>query len=130
MADMVRMNQRRETRFAANQPVSITLFGEVEVRLPGRIRNVSGRGMGLEVAQPVSIGAPLKIEASDSLLLGEAIYCRADGDGFYVGVELEHALHDLVELGEMLRRYAEESSGTEHAHALQKAGGQDKEEPH
>jgi hypothetical protein len=121
------MDQRREGRFEADQPVWITLFGQVDVRIPGRIRSVSGRGMGLEVAQPIDTGAPLKIEASDSLLLGEAIYCRADRDGFYVGVELEQALHGLAELGERLRQYSEISSGPEHAYAVQEAGSQDQE---
>jgi hypothetical protein len=107
---MVSMNQRREARFAANQPAWITLFGPVDTRLPGRIRNFSGRGIGLEVGQAIGTGTALKIEAQNSLLLGEAIYCRAEGEQFYVGVELEHALHGLAELGEMLRGFTEELS--------------------
>ena len=85
--------------------------------------------MGLAVAQSIGVGAPLKIEAADSLLLGEAIYCRTDGDGLYVGVELEQALHGLAELAEMVRQYAEEPSGAERAYAMDKAGGKDQEEP-
>jgi len=75
--------------------------------MPGRIRNASGRGMGLAVAQPIGVGALLQI-AADSLLPGEVIDCRMDGDGFYVGVEREQALHGLAELAEMVRQYAEE----------------------
>jgi hypothetical protein len=126
---MVVMNQRRETRFEANQSAWITVFGDVDVRIPGRIRNVSGRGMSLEVAQPIGTGTALKVEASDSMLLGEVIYCRADGGRFYVGVELEQALHGLMELGEMLRGFAEEPLAPEHAHAVQETGGQDQQQP-
>jgi hypothetical protein len=124
------MNQRRDLRFEARQSAWITLFGEVDVRIPGRIRSVSGRGMGLEVAQPIGAGAALKIEVDDSMLLGEAIYCRVDGDGFYVGVVLEQALHGLAGLGEMLRGFADEPSGPEHAYAVQHARRQDQQKPH
>src|SRR5450756_421647 len=96
-ADMLFMNQRREPRFEANQPVWITLFGEPDIRLTACIKNVSVRGIGLELQGPVAIGTALKFEVDDSLILGEVIYCRqveasCDDGSFYVGVELEQAL--------------------------------------
>ena len=57
--------------------------------------------------------------------LGEAIYCRQEDDAFYVGVELEHALHGLVALGDMLRGFSEDRSSPEHAYAMQNADGED-----
>src|SRR5450756_978047 len=91
-ADMLFMNQRREPRFEANQPVWITLFGEPDIRLTACIKNVSVRGIGLELQGPVAIGTALKFEVDDSLILGEVIYCRGGEGSFYVGVELEQAL--------------------------------------
>ena len=35
------MNQRRDPRFEINQSIWITLFGEPDIRLPARIKNVS-----------------------------------------------------------------------------------------
>ena len=102
------MNQRRDARFATDQRVWITLYGKVDTRVQGHIRNISGRGIGLEVDLPIHTGTALKIELEDSLLLGEVIYCRQEKGGFYVGAELEQALHGLVELGEMLRRFTTE----------------------
>ena len=101
------MNQRCETRvpadyILADQSVSVTLFGDPDIRLRGRIRNISGRGIGLEMEVPVAAGAALKVELDDALLLGEVIYCRPDQSVFYVGVELEHALRGLGELSRMV----------------------------
>jgi ribulose-5-phosphate 4-epimerase/fuculose-1-phosphate aldolase len=99
------MNQRREARAVASHSVWITILGTVDNRIPARIRNASGRGMGLEVAQEIGTGSALQIEVEDSLLFGEAIYCRAEKGAYYVGVELEEALHGLAELGEVLREF-------------------------
>ena len=46
---MVIMNQRCEPRLEADQSVWITLFGEPDIRLPARVKNVSTRGLGLEL---------------------------------------------------------------------------------
>src|ERR1039457_2232499 len=108
---MLIMNQRREPRFEANQCVWVTLFGEPDIRLPARIKNVSVRGIGFELQGPVAIGTALKVELDDALLLGEVIYCRPDSDkdeaSFYVGVELEQALCGLGDLAETLRAFSE-----------------------
>ena len=111
------MNQRREPRFEVEQEIPITIFGEPDIRLPARIRNFSPRGIGLEMKGPVAAGSALKLELDDTLLLGEVIYCRDDGDSFYVGVELEQALYGLGELADALGSFTEPSSGAEHADA-------------
>ena len=127
---MVIMNQRREARFGANQSVWVTLLGPVDTRIPGCIRNVASRGIGLEVGQAIDAGAALKIELPDSILLGEAIYCRKEKTGFYVGVELEQALHGLASLGEMLRQFAEETSSSHRTETVQDAGGENQQQRH
>jgi hypothetical protein len=116
---MLFMNQRREPRFEANQPIWITLFGEPDIRLPARIKNVSLRGIGLELQGPVAIGTALKFEVDDSLILGEVIYCRqveasCDEGSFYVGVELEQALRGLGDLAEALRAFSYTHTGDTH----------------
>ena len=107
------MSQRREPRIEVDQSVWITLFGEPDIRLPAHIKNVSPRGLGLELQGPVAIGSPLKIEVEDSLFLGEVIYCRADAASFYVGVELEQALYGLTELARVLAAFSDSSSSPE-----------------
>ena len=107
------MSQRREPRFNADQCVWITLFGEPDIRLPARIRNVSVRGIGLELQGPVAVGTALKFELDDSLFLGEVIYCREDDACFYAGVELEQELCGLRDLAEALRAFSDPYSGAE-----------------
>jgi len=112
------MNQRREPRFQIERQLWITLFGEPEISLPARIKNVSPRGIGLELQGPVAVGSALKFELDDALLLGEVIYCRDDGDSFYVGVELEHMLYGLGDLAQAVRDFTEPYSGLEQANPV------------
>jgi len=100
------MEQRSEPRFAADQAVWVTLLGKVKTRIRGRIRNISGRGIGIEVAQAIPTGTPIQFEVPDGLLLGEAVFCRAEGEQYYVGAELEHALYGLPELAKALQEFS------------------------
>lgn len=108
---MLIMNQRREPRFETDESIWITVFGEPDIRLPARIKNVSPRGVGLALQGPVAIGVALKIELDDGLVLGEVIYCREDEDSYYVGVELEQALCGLADLARALRAFSDAPSG-------------------
>jgi hypothetical protein len=118
------MNQRREPRFQATQAVAVTLFGEPDRRVAARVKNISGRGVGIECDEAVATGTALKIELDDALLLGEVIYCRRDEASFYVGVELEHALSGLGELSRMVSAFADPPSDSEQAHAVTERNNQ------
>ena len=102
------MDQRREPRFQANQSVIVTVLTEQPTRVVARVRNASGRGLGLLVPCRVEPGAPIRIEIEDSIVLGEAIYCRPEQDGCFVGVELDQVLVGLTELGRHLSAFAPE----------------------
>jgi hypothetical protein len=96
------MEQRREPRFRADQPVLVTILNEPEIRLEARVTNASGRGLGLVTPIPVAPGSAIRIEMDDSMMLGEAIYCRSDRDGYFLGVELDQILVGLTELSRNL----------------------------
>jgi len=113
------MNQRRDSRFQTDQPIQITVFGSPDIRMQARVKNVSGRGVGLEVEGPLVIGAALKIMLDDAILLGEVIYCRKQIDGYYVGIELEQALCGLADLAAAVRSFSDADSGAEQPHAVQ-----------
>ena len=102
------MEQRRDTRIVLDQSVNLTILGDPEIRRTAKVKNVSGRGLGLEMAYPVGIGCALKIELADAVLLGEAMYCRGENGAYYVGVELEHALWGLSELSRAFQAFREE----------------------
>ena len=120
------MNQRRDSRFQTDQPIQITVFGQPDIQMQARVKNVSGRGVGLEVEGPLMIGAALKIILDDAILLGEVIYCREQVGGYYVGIELEQALSGLADLAAALRSFSDADSGTEQPHTVQHAGEQHK----
>ena len=111
------MEQRCESRFAANQNVAVTILGDPAIHHTGVVKNASARGLGLEMDSPVDIGAALKIDLPDTVLLGEAMYCRSQNGCYFVGIELEQALVGLHELSLAFRAFAEEASGLEPAHA-------------
>jgi hypothetical protein len=119
------MEQRRDARYEGGQMVAVTLLGEQETRIEGRIRNISGRGLGLEVGQSVGIGTALKVEIPDSILLGEVMYCRQDPAGYYLGVQLEHALYGLMALSASIEELTGKTSRPEQADATQEARRQD-----
>ncbi|MCU1234418.1 MAG: type pilus assembly PilZ [Candidatus Solibacter sp.] len=120
------MDQRREARIQANQSVAITLFGDPDVRICARIKNVSGKGIGLVLDAPIAPGTALKMELEDTLLLGEVIYCRTDETRYYAGVELEHSLCGLGELSRMVAAFNSEmeplESGPQRTHAMVDGG--------
>jgi hypothetical protein len=124
------MDQRRDARITGDQAAWITIYGKVDTRIPGRVRNISGRGVGVEVGEPVGTGSALKIEIADSMLLGEAIYCRPEGPCFYVGVELDQAVHSLVALCSSVRAFTDEPLRTEQTYAMHDADRQDQKQSH
>jgi hypothetical protein len=108
------MEQRRNTRLVLDQSVSLTILGDIEIRVTAKVRDTSGRGLGLETSCPVGVGSALKIELNDAVLLGEAMYCRAENGAYYVGIELLHGLGGLGELSRAFRAFTEEPSGLRH----------------
>jgi hypothetical protein len=101
------MNQRRELRFAADQSVLLTILGETDRQVYVTVKNVSGRGLGLEIPHPLAAGTAVKVALEDAFVLGEVIYCRDEGTTCYAGVELEHALYSLAELASALEAFSE-----------------------
>jgi hypothetical protein len=97
------LDLRSQLRLDADEPVHVTVLGECEAQLSGRITNYSANGMGLEIDAQVSIGAAVKVEWSNALFLGEVCHCRPVGEGFAIGLRLEHALYNMSDLARLPR---------------------------
>jgi hypothetical protein len=67
------------------------------------VLGVDGHTMQLKLPKRVEIGCSVKVEAGDTLSLGEVSYCRPDGDGYLVWVEVMQAMHDVAELSRLAR---------------------------
>ena len=102
------MERRRETRFTVEQAVTVTVLGEVDRQLTATVKDVSGRGLRLNSPVEVPTGSSLKIELQDAIALGEAAYCRREGDHFAVGVQLEEILCGLLHLATALGDIADD----------------------
>src|SRR5215471_1249370 len=120
----LQMHARRDARVEVDQAAWITIYGETDRRVRGRVRNTSGRGIGLEVGEPVGTGSALKIEVGDVMMLGEVIYCRTESEQYYLGVELDQAVHSLVALCSSVRGFATDELRSEQSYAMHEADGQ------
>lgn len=109
------MDQRREPRFQIDQNVAITVLGAGSRLETGRVINASGRGLAIALPHPIPPGTAIKIEIDDSLVLGEAVYCRATGNSHLVGVELDQVLCGLSQLARKLEEFGDPGAVTETA---------------
>jgi hypothetical protein len=99
------MDTRQQPRFETDQEVTVTLLGNAPFVVSGRVVNFSGKGICVRSPRALPPGAPLKIEFSDTLLLGEVVYCRGNDETYDVGITVEQALYhtrDLAALAQTL----------------------------
>lgn len=101
------MDQRREPRFEANQPITVKLLGKDARTESATVRNASSRGLAITLPHPIAPCTALQIEFDDGFVLGEAVYCRGESDGYLVGVELDQVLCGLSALGRKLQEFAD-----------------------
>ncbi len=80
---------------------AFTKLDDAEVSLRCPVLGRDGRMMQLKVAKWVDIGSAVKVEADDTMSLGEVSYCRPEGDGYLVWVELFQALQQCAELSRL-----------------------------
>ena len=97
---------RAEHRFTVNQRVSMTLIGGSESRLDAVVRNVSRKGMSLELDCILLSGEAIKVEWGDHVLVGTIKHLNQRGGSTILGVELFSTWESFLE--EILARHAEE----------------------
>ncbi len=80
---------------------AFTKLDDAEAPLRCPVVGREGHMMQLKVAKWVDIGSAVKVEADDTMSLGEVSYCRPEGDGYVVWVELFQSLHNVAELSRL-----------------------------
>jgi hypothetical protein len=83
--------------------VAYTNLSDPEAPQVCPILGLDGRNVQLKVSTQNHIGSAVKIEVDDTMSLGEVSYCRPEGDGYVVWVELAQALHHVDELSRLAR---------------------------
>jgi hypothetical protein len=101
------MDQRSEPRIDLSQPVTVVILGHGGFEpVSAVLTNLSGRGMRLYVDRPIGLDTPVRVDlkADDdaALVLGEVVYCVPQGDGYVIGLDLQHSLFHLTDLQKMM----------------------------
>ena len=82
---------------------ALTNLQEPEIAQSCSVLDVNGRLMQVKMQKPIAVGSPVKVEAEDTISLGEVSYCISEGEGFIVWVNLMEALHNVTELSRLAR---------------------------
>jgi hypothetical protein len=102
------MERRKELRFEPGQPVLVDVLTEERVST-GRIVNLSGRGACIAIERNVPVGAALRIDLNDSMLLGEVCHCRPVGSEYHIGIELSQVIPSMTDLAKLVSAVMNES---------------------
>jgi hypothetical protein len=107
------LERREELRLSVDVPVTLTVLGtHSDGIMSARVVDASGKGMRLSVPLPIATGAPVQVEAGDSLFLGEVCYAEAAEAGYVVGLILSHSLNALAELSRLNRTLMAEEANS------------------
>ena len=83
------MNKRRESRLVANTPVMVTLQGMLgDPQMSGNVLDMAGSGLRVRTGLPVPSGARVRVETTETLMLGEVVRCEPLGEGYALGLAL------------------------------------------
>src|SRR5215471_15754197 len=108
LSDTVSMDKqaerRTEPRFEIDEHCTVTLLDRPDVSFSATLADLSCKGVCLKLDRQLPQASLVKIEAGDTLLLGEVVYSEPEADGFHVGVLLEHALYRTAELAAHAKR--------------------------
>lgn len=103
------MDRRREPRFETSTRVRVTLLGDDEVALDGRMVEISDCGMRLMLDRPLPVSAAVRVDYDDTLLLGEVCHATQQGEDYVVGLALDQVLHELTKLNQLAQAFLDDS---------------------
>jgi len=107
------MERRLEPRFAADQPATVTLLpSQGQPALPARIADISTTGVALRLGAALAYSATVRVDAGDSMLLGEVMYCRPESGSFLVGLRIAHTVYGLSGLGRLAAQLASDHAAS------------------
>ena len=89
---------RRSPRFPVSIPARVFSHTS-DVALEGKIVDISGEGLGIELAVALPLKSNIAVQSEENTALGEVRFCRELPSGiFRVGVQLHHILKKDPEL--------------------------------
>ena len=89
---------RRTPRFPVSIPARI-FSSAIEAPMEGKIVDISGEGLGIELAVALPLQSNIAVQSEENTALGVVRYCRELSSGiFRAGVQLQHILKKDPEL--------------------------------
>lgn len=89
---------RRTPRFPVNIPARV-FSSASDVPMEGKIVDVSGEGLGIELATPLPTQAHVAVQSEENTALGVVRHCREISAGlFRAGVQLHHIVRKDLDL--------------------------------
>ncbi len=105
------IDQRTEPRQALPKDCRATLSvlngAKQSIQETVTVINLSGSGMRIRAPRAIAAGTLVRIDLNETLMLGEVCYAEPDGDGFSLGLRLEHSLRLTESLERLRQRVAE-----------------------
>jgi hypothetical protein len=83
--------------------VAYTNLSEQETVQLCPVVQLDGSMLQVKVPSYAAVGAAIKIEADDTMSLGEVTWCEPGQDGYTVRIQLIEAMHDVTELSRLAR---------------------------
>ncbi len=78
--------------------------------MSGRVLDLSGSGLRVRVPLPIPCGAPVKVETSETLMLGEVCRCDPVEGAYEAGLMVAHVLTALADLRRLNQALLDEDS--------------------
>jgi hypothetical protein len=89
---------------------------EAYEQIQATVTNLSGRGMRIVLGRPLKLDTPVRVDfrmdADDTLLLGEVVYCIPEGDSYAIGLELRHSISHLSSLRNLIQQLLGEEAAS------------------
>ena len=111
--DELNMYSHRRPALTKGDQVHLTALGRSEAEFLGQITYCSALSIRFLADQALKRGGAVKLEWRNILLLGEVQDCQREGNGFEIGLNLEHALYHTEELARLARRLLAQDSRLE-----------------
>ena len=90
---MAMRDRRKEIRFGADQPATVSVPNSPLQDIPAKIVEASKSGLRIILQKPIETGTLIEVKWESTVLRGEARYCRQTGPHtFTIGLKIAEVL--------------------------------------
>ena len=104
------MDRRANPRSPSHFEVTVTELSRQNKSGSGWVRDISESGVGVTLPFALNPGAIVKLDLADSSLFGHVAHCRADGENYVVGFQIEQVLLGGTDVSKLLNRLLHEAN--------------------